>query len=180
MRTGLPGQVKELFSRWLMSYGLSVPDETFSKEKPFSVDQEVLGESIPDIYNGMVETAGWFVVAAATSYGAAISGGAGTVLILSGPLGLIIGGILTCVVALLAVRYGKEKARNYASSWEAPAWLVKRTLTESKIQKARQQFQDQIRQSLNEQCFAICVQFQERINTVAKQQIQALSEITQL
>ena len=100
--------------------------------------------------------------------------------IFSGPVGWLVGGVLTGVIALLGVRYGKDRAKALAETWVAPTWLTKRALSETKIAKSRDQFQRAVRSRLHEQCMGLHVEFQRRIAQVAEQQIEALSEITQL
>ena len=180
LRTGLPERVRALFAQWLMSFGLSVPEDALSGECDVLVRDGLLDEHLPDLYGGIVEAVGWFVIAGVASFGAAIGGGAGTALILSGPLGWLVGGVLTGVIALLGVRYGKDRAKALAETWVAPTWLTKRVLSEAKIAKSRDQFQQDIRGRLQKQCMALHAEFQSRIAQVAEQQIEALSEITQL
>jgi molecular chaperone DnaK len=179
-KTGLPDQVKDVFAQWLVSYGLSVPDDAFSRDQGFTVDESTLGQHVPDLYGPMVDTVGWFVVAAVTSLGTSLSGGAGIALLASLPLGGLIGGVLTGVIAILAVSLGKEKARKLADNWNAPAWMTKRALSETKINKTKDRFCAQITQKLTKQCTALQYEFQVHIKEVAQQQIEALSEITQL
>ncbi len=180
LKTGLTDRVKGEFAQWLASYSLTVPEASLSEGQGFSVDDNLLNRHTPDLYGDIVETVGWFVVAAATGIGGAISGGGGMVLVMAGPLGWLIGAIVTGIVAVLAVSYGKTRAKQLAEGWATPVWLAKRVLTDHKIARAREQFHAQINDQLSAQCTGLHQEFKRRISDIAEQQIEALSEITQL
>ena len=180
LKTGLTDKVKAEFARWLGSYGLSVPEASLSEGQGFSVDDTLLERHMPDMYGDIVETVGWFVVTVAAGIGGSVSGGGGMVLISSGPVGWLIGAILAGIVAVLAVSYGKTRAKQLAENWTTPAWVAKRVLTDHKIAKAREQFHSKVRDQLSAQCTPLHREFQTRISDIAEQQIEALSEITQL
>jgi len=180
LQTGLTDRVKAEFAQWLASYNLSVPEASLSEGQGFSVDDTLLNRHMPDLYGDIVETMGWFVVAAATSIGGAVTGGGGLALIASGPVGWLIGAIPTGIAAILAVSYGKTRAKALAEDWTTPAWVAKRVLTDHKIARAREQFRCKINDQLSAQCITLHSEFQKRISDIAEQQIEALSEVTQL
>jgi len=180
LKTGLTDKVRAEFSKWLASYRLSVPEASLSEGQGFSVDDSLLERHMPDLYGDIVETVGWFVVAIATGIGASVGGGGGVALITSGPIGWLIGALATGVVAVLAVSYGKTRAKQLAESWVTPAWVARRVLTDHKIAKAREQFHTKIKEQLCAQCFTLYEAFKNRISEIAEQQIEALSEVTQL
>ena len=127
-----------------------------------------------------MDTVGWSVVGIATSIGAMVCGGAGTAILISGPIGLIAGVVLTSAIAFLTVRYGKEKAERFAENWIAPAWVVKRVLTQSKIAKTREDFQLQLENQLQEETATLQDEFETMIRKITELQIEGLSEIAQL
>jgi len=180
LKTGLTDRVKGEFAKWLASYSLSVPEASLSEGQGFSVDDGLLERHMPDLYGDIMETVGWFVVTVAAGVGASISGGGGWALIATGPLGWLVGAILAGIVAVLAVSYGKTRAKQLAENWTTPAWVAKRVLTDHKIAKARSQFYGKINDQLSAQCTGLHREFQKRISDIAEQQIEALSEITQL
>ena len=180
LKTGLADRVKTLFAQWLGSYGLSVPEASLAGEQPFSVEDEWLRRQMPDLYGGLVDTVGWFVVVVMTGFGGALGGGAGTALLFAGPIGWILGAVLSGVVGFLAIGYGKARAKAVAENWVAPAWIAKRVLPTSKIARSRERFRAKINERLSAQCAELRGEFHQRISTVAEQQIEALSEITQL
>ncbi len=183
MRTlslGLPGQINELMAEWFKSYGLAVGDAPLDEAQSLSDHRDLIGPDAPDLYGGIMETVGWFVVAMATSAAAMICGGTGTALLATGPAGLLGGALLGAVVAFLAVRYGKEKAMTLANDWNAPAWIVKRVMTPARIAKARVDFASRLEATLRREAAGLQEQMEDRIREITELQIKGLSEITQL
>jgi hypothetical protein len=183
MRTlslGLPGQLNELLARWFGEYGLSVGDKPVGQDQSTSVQRAMIGADAPDLYGGIMETVGWFVVATAASVGAMVCGGTGMTLLAAGPAGLVAGALLTGVVAFLGVRYGKVKARELADNWNAPAWVVKRVLTPGRIAKTRKAFRARLEERLRQETAVLQEQMESRIREITQSQIEGLSEIAQL
>lgn len=144
------------------------------------VGDDLVRPDAPDLYGSVMETVGWFVVALATSAGAMISGGTGMALLAAGPVGLIAGALLTAVVAFLAVRYGKARAKELADTWNAPSWVVKKVLTASRIAKMREEFKSRLQDMLHRETVTLQNQLEARIREVTETQIEGLSEIAQL
>ena len=180
LRLGLPGQLNEMLSEWFGSYGLSVGDKPVAETSRVSVGQDMVRPDAPDLYGSITETVGWFVVGLATSFGAAISGGGGLALLATGPAGLVVGAVLSAVIAFLAVRHGKARAKELADTWNAPAWVVKKVLSPSRMARMRQQFKSRLQESLRRQTAPLQDKLQSRIREVTQTQIEALSEVTQL
>jgi hypothetical protein len=180
LRMGLPGQVRDLLTKWFESYGLGVGDAQIEEGKIISVANDAIRPKVPVLYGKIIDTIGWSIVGIATPIGAMVCGGAGTAILISGPLGLIAGAVLTSAIAFLTVRYGKEKAQRFAENWVAPAWVVKRILTQSKIAKAREDFQLQLKNQLQEETATLQDEFETMIRKITELQIEGLSEIAQL
>jgi molecular chaperone DnaK len=180
LRMGLPGQVRDLLTKWFESYGLGVGDAQIEEGKEMSDSSDTIRPEVPDLYGRIMDTVGWSVVAITTSIGAMVCGGAGTAILISGPIGLIVGVVLTSVIAFLTVRYGKEKAERFAENWVAPAWVVKRVLTQSKIDKTHQDFQLQLENKLQEETATLQDEFVSMIRKITELQIESLFEIAQL
>jgi hypothetical protein len=180
LRLGLPGELNELLRNWFESYGLSVGERPIEEAQRMAVGQEIVQPDTPDLYGGIMETVGWFVVAVAATVGASISGGGGLALLAAGPVGWIAGAILGAVVTFLAVRYGMARAKELADTWNAPAWIVKNVLLPSRIAKMRSDFQDRLRGTLQQETRALQDELETRIRQVTQKQIEGLSEVTQL
>jgi len=180
LRRGLPGQLNEMLKAWFESYGLGVGEKPIQEAQNVSVTEEMIQPTAPDLYGAVMETVGWFVVALATTAGAAILGGGGIHLLAAGPAGWIAGAVLSAVVAFLAVRYGIARAKEIADSWNAPAWLVKTILLPSRIAKMRTDFQQRLEETLRRETATLQDQLEQKIGQVTERQIEGLSEIAQL
>ncbi len=180
LRMGLPEHVRDLLTKWFESHGLSLGDAQIEQGRKISIGSDAVGSGAPDLYGGIMDTVGWFVVGIATSIGAILCGGAGTAIMVSGPVGLIGGAVFALVIAYLTVRHGKEKAAKLAENWDAPAWVIKRALTQSKIHKAREAFRSQLEERLQEETVTLQDEFEARIRKITELQIEGLSAIAQL
>ncbi len=180
LRLGLPGQLNELLGNWFSSYGLSVGDKPLAEARGLSTGEEIVQPHTPDLYGGIMETVGWFVVAMVATVGAAVSGGGGVALLAAGPVGWVIGLVVSAVVAFLAVRYGKARAKELADTWNAPPWIVRNVLMPSRIAKMRTDFQTRLRETLRRETAALEDELESRIREVTERQIEGLSEVTQL
>jgi molecular chaperone DnaK len=180
LRMGLPGQVMDLLAKWFKSHGLSAGDAQIEERKKFSAMSDAFGPEVPDLYGSIMDTVGWFVVAIATSIGAMICGGAGMAILVSGPVGLVAGAVLSSVIALLTIRYGKEKALRFTDNWAAPPWLSKMLLTRQKIAGTRREFRLQLENQLRKETLILQDEFKTRIYKITELQIEGLSEIAQL
>ncbi|MCU0913203.1 MAG: Hsp70 family protein [Planctomycetes bacterium] len=181
LRLGLPGQLNELLRDWFGSYGLSVGDRPIEEAQRTPAGQEWVQPSTPDLYGGIMEAVGWFVVAMAATVGASLSGGGGIALLaFAGPAGLIVGAVIGAIVAFLAIRHGTARARELADSWNAPPWVVKNVLRPSRIASMRNEFQQRLQDTLRRETVALQDQLESRIREITEKQIEGLSEITQL
>ena len=180
LRMGQPEQVRNVLTTWIESHGLSLGEARIEQGSEISIDSDAIGSGAPDLYGGIMDTVGWFVVGIATSIGAILCGGTGTAILVSGPIGLVGGAVLALVIAYLTVRHGKEKAAKLAEKWEAPAWVIKRALTGPKIHKAREAFRSQLEETLRHETVALQDEFETRIRKITELQIEGLSEIAQL
>ena len=180
LRLGLPGQLNELLREWFGSYGLSIGEKPIEEAERMGVGQEIIQPDTPDLYGGIVEAVGWFVLAVATTAGAAISGGGGLALVASGPIGWIIGAVISAVVAFLAVRYGTARAKELAGTWNAPPWVARNILTASRIASMRKDFQMHLGETLRRETTALQNELESRIRQVTEKQIEGISEVTQL
>jgi len=180
LRMGLPEQVRNVLTTWIESHGLSIGDARIEQGSEITIGGDAIGSGTPDLYGGVMDTVGWFVVGIATSIGAILCGGTGTAILVSGPIGLIGGAVLALVIAYLTVRHGKEKAAKLAENWDAPAWVIKRALTKPKIHKAREAFRSQLEETLRQETMTLQDEFETRIRKITEMQIEGLSEIAQL
>jgi hypothetical protein len=180
LRRGLPGELNEMLRDWFESYGLSVGERPIDETRQTAVSEAFVQPDTPDLYGGIMDTVGWFVVALAATVAASVSGGGGLALLASGPVGWIAGAVIGAVVTFLAVRYGMAKAKELADTWNAPAWIVKNVLLPSRIAKMRGDFQNRLKETLQRETQVLQNELETRIRQITERQIEGLSEVTQL
>jgi hypothetical protein len=180
LRRGLPGELNEMLRDWFESYGLSVGERPIDETQQTAIGQAAVQPDTPDLYGGIMETVGWFVVAMAATVAASVSGGGGLALLAAGPAGWIAGAVIGAAVTFLAVRYGMTRAKELADTWNAPAWIVKNVLLPSRIARMRGDFQGQLKETLQRETQALQDELEARIRQVTEKQIEGLSEVTQL
>ncbi|HNS20613.1 MAG TPA: Hsp70 family protein [Sedimentisphaerales bacterium] len=180
LQRGLPGELNELLRTWFESYGLSVGEKPIGEAQRTVIGQEIVQPDTPDLYNGIMDTVGWFAIALATAVGASITGGGGMALVAAGPVGWIAGAVIGAAVAFLAVRYGMSKAKELADTWSAPSWIVKNVLLPSRIARMRGDFQNRLKETLQSETRALQDELESRIRQVTERQVEGLSEVAQL
>jgi hypothetical protein len=108
---------------------------------------------------------------------ASVCGGGGTALLVSGPIGWLIGLSIGAAVAYLAVSNGVEAARASAEAFPLPAWSVRMVLLDSKIDEARRTLRTQTRAQVLAELEKLRKTLDERLDEVIKKEIDALSEL---
>ncbi len=78
-------------------------------------------------------------------------GGSGTALLVSGPVGLLLGAAIGAVGAYYLLRYGKDKTKELAMDTNLPSWAIQPLLRESYLQKMKADLEAQIQDSLSKE-----------------------------
>ena len=177
LTSGLADQLTRLVVEWFASYGLSIGDARVYREVAVSVEIDGRTPLVPDLYAGILELIRWLTTVVITLIIGSVCGGAEMALIASGPIGWIIGAVLAAVIAVLSLRYGVKRAKEMAETWEAPARLIRRVLTKSKIAKTRKNFQSHLEEMLLGKLENLESDLEARVSEVVETQIEALSEI---
>ncbi len=174
----LAADVLQKTNEWFKDNGLRIEERKLHLTEQRV--QQMDSWELPDLYEdiaSMVTTLSMVVIGSIT---AIISGGAGTALIATGPLGLVLGLILGAVVSYLALRYGTTKAKEMAETWEVSPWIVGFALSDSKLATIRadlhKQIADKLTQTLTESQQSLLKQLEE----IALHELRTLSEIHQL
>ncbi len=172
-------QLTRLVVEWFASYGLSIGDDRVYREASMSmeIDNKIF---VPNLYSEMLDMMGWFTAGIITTIVASICGGGGIAFNFIRAYWMDYWSRACRIVSVLSLRYGVKKAKKMAETWNAPAWLTKRILTESKITKARNKFQSHLESILSEKLEKMKSDFEARVREVVEIQIEALSEIETL
>ena len=178
--SGIAADTTELMQDWYRRHRLVVGEVLTSNGVPVALGEGLrIGD--PNIY-GQIKDIVWALsTTIVTVLVAVISGGAGTALIASGPVGLVVGAIIGLAAGALAMAYGVEEAKRRAEHWEGtPVWLLRRVLTDAKIAELRADIKTQVADRVKEQTDSARQALEEQIGQRVEQEIENLSAISQL
>lgn len=175
---GLPQHAAELTSAWLKSHGVTTAPPQWSLHA--NRIEEMPDVQVPAVFDDAMKVAGALVTTIAASIGGMAAGGAKLALIAAGPVGWLIGALLAGVAAFLAFRYGKARAAAMAEEWHAPAWLVRRLLTDKKIDESRHKMSADARDRILEQLAGLQGQLNASVDAQVRAELDALTEMNGL
>ncbi len=137
--------LEEKIKKWFKSYGVDVNE---SIDLKMNIDHQKEEINIFDFMFQTIETSSYIMIA---SLSASIFGGTGTALIMTGPLGLLIGAAIGLVGVWYVLKYGKDKAKEYAKEIDLPAMMVKGVLRESHFDEIKEKLSQSIDMKLDEE-----------------------------
>ncbi len=178
--TGVASDTTELMQDWYRQHRLTVDQGLTQAGTPVDM-AEGLRLADPDVYGEISGVVLALSTTLVTVLAAVISGGAGTALIMSGPLGLLIGALAGLIAGTLAMRYGMDEAKRRAEQWEgAPLWLIARALSDTKIARLRDDLKGQVADKVAGQSEQARQGLEDQISARVEQEIASLSAISQL
>jgi hypothetical protein len=137
--------LEEKIKKWFKSYGVDVNE---SIDLKMNIDHQKEEINIFDFMFQTIEASSYIMIA---SLSASIFGGTGTALIMTGPLGLLIGAAIGLVGVWYVLKYGKDKAKEYAKEIDLPAMMVKGVLRESHFDEIKEKLSQSIDMKLDEE-----------------------------
>lgn len=177
---GVAADTTELMQDWYRHHRLTVDQGLTHAGTPVDMADGLRLANL-DVYGEITGVVLALSTTIVTVLAAAISGGAGTALVMSGPYGLLIGALVGLIAAFLAVRYGTDEATHRAEQWEgAPLWLIARVLSDSKIAHLRDDLKDQVVDKVSAQSEQARQGLEGQISARVEQDIASLSAINQL
>ncbi|WP_343032239.1 Hsp70 family protein [Allochromatium palmeri] len=178
--TGVAADTTELMQDWYRQHRLTVDQSLSHAGTPVDM-AEGLRLADLDVYG---EISGVVLALSATIISvlaATISGGAGTAIIMSGPIGLLIGALVGLIAGALAMRYGLDEAKRRAEHWEgAPRWILARALSDTKIARLRADIKGQVADKVSAQSEQARDGLEHQVRARVEQEITSLSAISQL
>lgn len=178
--TGVAADTTELMQDWYRQHRLIV-DQGLTHAGT-SVDMtDGLRLTHPDVFGEVSGVILALSTTLVTVLAATISGGAGTALVMSGPVGLLIGALVGLIVGVLAMRYGTGEAKRRAEQWEgAPLWLIARALSDTKIARLRDDFEGQVADKVTAQAEFARQALEDQISERVEREIASLAAISQM
>ena len=174
---GLPLLVLDEIRKWFAENGLTIGSNMleFSDDRIATPDLDTF--NLPNLLAVFNRTIGGVAACIVGIITAKVCGGGGMALLLSGPIGWLIGLVIGGAVAYIATTKGVEAARSTAESFSLPAWCVGMVLFDSKIDSARQTLRTQTREQVLVELNKLRTTLSERLDDVVKKEMQALSEL---
>jgi len=177
---GLPTLVKDALLKWFADNGLNIgPDMLKLSDDRIDAADLCSGE-LPDLLFELRNYMTGIVASIVGVVTASICGGGGTALIMSGPIGWLIGLAIGAAVAYWAAKYGMEKAQSQAAALPLKAWMLRVVLRDGVIasarEKLRKQTHSQVLAELRKLQSTVSQQIEERVN----REIKALTELHSL
>ena len=177
---GVAVDTTELMKDWYRQHRLNADQSLTHAETPLDM-AEGLRLADLDVYGEISSVVLALSATIVSVLAATISGGAGTAIIMSGPIGLLIGALLGLIAGALAMRYGLEEAKRRAEHWEgAPLWLLARALSDTKIARLRDDLKDQVADKVSAQSEHARDGLENQVRARVEQEIASLSAISQL
>ncbi|MBN1998193.1 Hsp70 family protein, partial [candidate division KSB1 bacterium] len=182
----LPVTIHNLVRDWFRENGITYFGERVDMNSFSRIVEHhhVQLENVSRFDRELVNIIGGFVIAVSATIIAGISGGSGTALIASGPVGWISGAVLAVVAGYLALLLGKDKASETVEKIHFPPGILKMLLSRRRIQKAVERGKIRLSQALHsEMKNSLQKPVQAMVNHLLKniqREIDGLSVINQL
>jgi hypothetical protein len=178
LEKGIPGNVKEMIEEWFNTHNLLYAED----DMQVAVGKEGVGKpNIPvDVHDGIIDSIAAVTGIIVTAIVTMICGGGGMALILSGPIGVIIGLILGVVIAFLIVTYGADKAKQMAEGWNIPGGMLRFVLRDGKISDARTKLSTDLESKVQQLSSDVQAQITKQVSERVDRVIEALGDINQI
>ena len=178
--SGVATDTTELMQSWYGEHRLNVEKRLANACLPQDL-ADGLRIADPDVYgeiSGVVLALSTTIVAVVV---AVISGGAGTALVATGPVGHLIGAVVGLIAGALVLHFGVEEARRRAELWDgAPIWIIARALTDEKIATLRDDIKGQVAGKIRAQVEVTRQGLEGQVRERVEHEIESLSALSQL
>ncbi|MDR1485094.1 MAG: rod shape-determining protein [Planctomycetaceae bacterium] len=168
---------------WLKKNDLRMGD--VQNDTQFKTDRVDIGRVDPKVAESVVGVVNTIVGTIITIIVANICGGGGMAIIMSGPLGLVIGAILGVAVGILTVSVGKEKATNIAKNFNIPSNIsplpitkinpLNPILTDKRINTCRNEMQKDLSKKIDDALKGVRSDIRSKVEDIICNEISALS-----
>ncbi|MGH1365663.1 MAG: Hsp70 family protein [Calditrichia bacterium] len=188
LNTILPQLLHEEVTKWFSENSISYFGEKADARAVAPLYRQGSVSSGPQeatrLYDEMMNLIGGFVIVITASIVAGISGGGGTALIMSGPIGIVVGALAAVAVGFLALEVGKEEARDMVEKIEIPSAVTRLMLREGKIRsvlsEGKEKLEVQLRGEIEKAVQMPFAEIRKKIVANIKREIDGLSLINQL
>lgn len=176
----LPSDLEKVVGGWFDSHGLHYSPGGLRAKRKITVTAGADSEELIDPFGPVMAHIAAFAAGVGAWLMAAICGGGGLALIASGPIGWIIGLIISAGIVYLTWKYGLKKAKEIIEGYELPSWVVKGVVREGTMKKVRRNLKGKIEAELTDRLAEVSDDLQSKLTKRIEMEIDALSEIDQL
>jgi small basic protein len=177
---GLPVLVIQELQKWFEAAGLRIDRSMLNVTEDRVATANLRTSELPDLLQDFNRLIAGVLSAIVGVITASVCGGSGTALLMSGPIGWLIGLVLGAAVAYLATRYGMDAARARAEALPLPAWTVRLAMRESSVDSARGKLRAQVHEQVLAELDKLQSSLNEQIEETVNKEIEALTELHQL
>ena len=176
----LPGLVEEtrkLLSEWFAGAGIALPEEGLGVSLGTEAGRGRILRIETPAYSNLLraaEAAAAGIMAAVT---AMVLGGTGTALLLAGPAGFAVGGILGAAAGLLAARSGRSRLQKFLENRKLAPWAARFILGEGQIAGLRGELGASLKTHLESRLAPVRQELEKQVRGLVLGEIEALSEI---
>jgi hypothetical protein len=174
---GIREETRELLSEWFSLNGIALPRRELSVAFPPEDSAEPLLSFESPGMDGMLDVVGTVILGIFAAGGALLCGGSGTALVVSGPVGMAVGGVLGASAAYLLARYGKERMKEMVEGLEMPPRIAAFLLDEKRIASLEKELAVALKKHLELRLAPLRKQMDERILSLVLEEMDALNEI---
>jgi molecular chaperone DnaK len=173
-------RVIEQLQKWFEDNGLRIDRNMLNVTEDRVATADLSTSEMPDLLQDFSRLMAGVLSAIVGVVTASVCGGSGTALIMSGPIGWLIGLVLGAAVAYMATRYGMEAARSRAEALPLPAWIVRLAMRESSIDSARGTLRAQMDDHVLAELDKLQSSLNKQIDETVNKEIEALTELHHL
>jgi hypothetical protein len=181
--SSLLGMVLENVRDWLKSKDLRMGE--VKKDANLKAGKVNIGRVNPKVAESIVGVVNMIVSTVVMIIVANICGGGGTALIMTGPIGLVVGGLIGIGIGILAVTVGKEKATETAKNFKIPTNIsplpftkinpLNTFLTDKRINSCREDLKKNLSKEIDKALQGIMSEILQKVDDIIRNEIAALS-----
>ena len=174
---GLPVLVLDKVQEWFGKHGLRIGREMFEFTGERIATPNLDPFNMPNLLAVFNYTIGGVAAGIVGILTAQVCGGGGMALLMSGPIGWLIGLVLGAAVAYTAATVGLEAAKSRAEAIPLSAFMIGLAMRDSQIDSARRTLRQQTREQVITELNKLRIPLNEKLDDVVRKEIDALSAL---
>jgi hypothetical protein len=186
--TGLPEMLHREVQNWFKENGISylgkISGSSPGDSSAADAAKKAAATNFSGLQNELTDALGLMLMTISAAIVGTISGGTGTALIASGPVGWLIGAVAAAVAVWVGIEVGRNAINEQLENQELPAWLLKLVLRDSKItsllKEGRDNFEDALFDEIEKAIEKPLAQLHQQVTLTIEREIKGLSLINHI